>query len=125
MFVTETKIHHFSNSARFSALISCSCWDHQERGEEKSTCIITYIMIHGADSSLGGRIETGIGAIVVHQLRVLQSEGPSPGRRFSCPLSVGYDIKRLNLPSRCITYEFFKTRVLAGRRINWSPFCRL
>ena len=89
MFVTETKIHHFSNSARFSALISCSCWDHQERGEEKSTSIITYIMIHGADSSLGGRIETGIGAIVVHQLRVIQNEGPNPGRRFFCPLSVG------------------------------------
>ena len=79
-------------------------------------------MILGADSSLGGRIETGIGAIVVHQLRVLQNEGPSPGRRFSCPLFVGYDNKRLNLPSRCITYEFFKTRVLAQVEGLLVPF---
>ena len=42
-------------------------------------------MILGADSSLGCRSETGIGAIVVHQLRVLQNEGPNPGRRFFVP----------------------------------------
>ena len=57
-------------------------------------------MILGADSSLGCRSETGIGAIVVHQLRVLQNEGPNPGRRFFCPLFVGNDNKRLKLSFR-------------------------
>ena len=73
-------------------------------------------MILGADSSLGERIEMGIGAIVVHQLRVLQNEGTSPGRRFSCPLFVGYDNKRLNLPSRSVI-------LLSGGSQNGNVYC--
>ena len=54
-------------------------------------------MILGADSSLGCRSVTAIGAFVIN---VNHEESAGPGRRFFCPLFVGNDNKRLKLSFR-------------------------